>query len=176
MPPLANSPAREKRGDGIDPWWTLRLGAVPFWTNFNTQVSARALEAYLDQSRTTRSTSCCSPTACAASGWRRSSAGAPSWRVPRQGGRFVGVDEQAYPADFAMFARYDRALRRLDRRWPVPSPLSWGEVLGQSDAACRRRRQHARGFQVPDPAVVRSSLQQGNRGTGRVVSHPRPAE
>jgi hypothetical protein len=102
------------------------------------------------------------------------------WRAllarARQGGRLVAVDEQAYPTDFAVFARYNRALRRRDGRWPVPSPLSWGEVLGQSDAACRRRRQHARGFQVPDPAVVRSSLQKGNRGTGRVVSHPRPAE
>jgi hypothetical protein len=58
----------------------------------------------------------------------------------RQDGSFVGVDEQPTRPLFAVLARYDPALRRLDGRWPVPPPLSWGEVedlLGQSDAARR---------------------------------------
>jgi hypothetical protein len=52
----------------------------------------------------------------------------------------VGVDEQAYLADFAVVARYNPALRRLDGRWPVPPPLRWGQVeefLDQSGAARR---------------------------------------
>jgi hypothetical protein len=58
----------------------------------------------------------------------------------RQHGRFVGVDEKAYPADFAVFARYHTALREIPGRHPLPPPLSWGEVedfLGQSGAARR---------------------------------------
>ena len=43
---------------------------------------------------------------------RRSSAGGLSCRRRRQGG-FVGVDEKAYPVDFAVFARYHPALRAI---------------------------------------------------------------
>jgi hypothetical protein len=56
----------------------------------------------------------------------------------RQHGRFVGVDEKAYPADFAVFARYHTALREIPGRHPLPAPLSWRQVedfLDQSGAA-----------------------------------------
>lgn len=46
-------------------------------------------------------------------------AGAASLARARQGGRFVGVDERAYPADYAVLARYNPALRGLVGRWPV---------------------------------------------------------
>jgi hypothetical protein len=125
----------------MDPWWTLRLAAVPFWMKFNTEVSAKALEDYLDQSEPYDEINLMlfahgvhSIGLAPIERWRTLLARA------REGGRFVGVDEHAYPADFAVFARYNPALRRLDGRWPVPPPLSWGEVedfLGQSDAARR---------------------------------------
>ena len=42
----------------------------------------------------------------------------------RRQGRFLGVDEDDYPADFATFARYHQALPEL----PDPHPLSWSEL------------------------------------------------
>jgi len=58
----------------------------------------------------------------------------------RAHGRFVGVDEEAYPADFATFARYQPALRALPGRFPLPPPLGWDQVetfLSRSDIAAR---------------------------------------
>jgi len=125
----------------MDPWWTLRLGAVPFWMKFDTEVSAAALERYLDA---------CEPydeirLMLFAHGvdsiglapierWRGLLARA------RAHGRFVGVDEKAYPADFATFARYHSALRALRGRFPLPPPLGCNQLetfLAQSDIAAR---------------------------------------
>lgn len=113
----------------MDPWWTLRLGAVPFWMKFNTEVSAERLERYLDE----------------AEGYDEihlmlfahgvDSIGLPPierWRAAldraRVRGRFVGVDESAYPADFATFARYHSALRQIPGRCPMPTPLGLEQV------------------------------------------------
>jgi len=77
--------------------------------------------------------------ASTASGSRRSSAGAGSWRG-RAHGRFVGVDEEAHPADFATFARYHPALHAFRGRFPLPPPLGWDQVetfLSRSDIAAR---------------------------------------
>lgn len=125
----------------MDPWWTLRLGAVPFWMKFNTEVSARALERYLGQTEPYDEIDLM----LFAHGVRSIGlAPIERWRTilarARQRGRFVGVDEQAYPADFAVFARYNPALRRIDGRRPMPPPLSWAQVeafLGQSLAPPR---------------------------------------
>jgi hypothetical protein len=63
----------------MDPWWTLRLGAVPFWVKFNTEGSAAALERHLDDAEPYDEIRLMlSRTACTASGSRRSSAGALS--------------------------------------------------------------------------------------------------
>jgi hypothetical protein len=44
-------------------------------------------------------------------------------------GRFIGVDERAYPRDFAVFARYHADLKRRVRdRYPLPDPLSLAEL------------------------------------------------
>jgi hypothetical protein len=136
----------------MDPWWTLRLAAVPFWMKFNTEVSARALEDYLDQSEPYDEINLMlfahgvhSIGLAPIERWRTVLARA------RQRGRFVGVDEQAYPADFAVFARYNPALRRLNGRWPVPPPLGWDEVdefLDRSGAARRL------GVSISDATVV----------------------
>lgn len=125
----------------MDPWWTLRLAAVPFWMKFNTEVSASALEGYLDRSEPYNEINLMlfahgvhSIGLAPIERWRTILARA------RQGGRFAGVDEQAYLADFAVFARYNPALRRLDGRWPMPPPLRWEQVedfLDQSGAARR---------------------------------------
>jgi hypothetical protein len=108
----------------MDPWWTLRTGSVPYWLKFNTEPSADAIERYLD--------------------------GADPYDeihlmlfshgvdavgvVPKQrwqaildrakvSGRFAGVDPDEFPGDFAVFARYDRGIRAIRARYPMPGPL-----------------------------------------------------
>jgi hypothetical protein len=49
---------------------------------------------------------------------------------------FIGVDEDAYPRDFAIFVRYHEDLvRKIKSRYPMPAPLSLetlDEFLNQS--------------------------------------------
>jgi hypothetical protein len=40
-------------------------------------------------------------------------------------GSFVGVEEAAYPAHFAIYARYHRDLQKIPARYPQPKPLPW---------------------------------------------------
>jgi hypothetical protein len=50
-------------------------------------------------------------------------------RRGRRAGQFIGVDERAYPRDFAVFARYHTELkRRIRDRYPLPDPLSLVEL------------------------------------------------
>lgn len=74
-----------------------------------------------------------------------------AWARARQGGRFVGVDERAYPADYAVLARYNPALRGLEGRWPVPPPLSWAQVESCLDRSGAARRP---GISIWDAAEV----------------------
>jgi hypothetical protein len=48
----------------------------------------------------------------------------------RREGRFVGVDREAFPRDFAVFLRFHRDLAAGSARWPMPAPLT----LAQLDA------------------------------------------
>lgn len=50
-------------------------------------------------------------------------------------GGLVGVDENAYPRDLAVFANYHSAVQRIRARYPVPGPLplsKLNEFLRQS--------------------------------------------
>jgi hypothetical protein len=47
----------------------------------------------------------------------------------RRNGQLVAVDEMAYPAHFAVFARYGSALRRLPRHHPLPPSLALEPTL-----------------------------------------------
>jgi len=112
----------------MDPWWTLRLGAVPFWMKFNTEGSAAALARYLDDAEPYDEIHLMlfahgvkSIGLTPIGRWRTLLARA------RQRGPFVGVDEKAYPADFAVFARYRPALREIPGRCLLPAPLSWAQ-------------------------------------------------
>jgi hypothetical protein len=42
----------------------------------------------------------------------------------RHRGRFIGVDEDKYPKDILTYLRYNRALRQIPGRFPLPEPLS----------------------------------------------------
>jgi hypothetical protein len=109
----------------MEPYWTVRTGSVPFWMVFNKLPSAQALEAYLDARDPFEeifmmlfSHGVESIGLVPIDTWRR------ILRRARKKGSFVGVDENAYPRDFAVFVRYYFDLKRkISSRYPVPSPL-----------------------------------------------------
>lgn len=126
----------------MDPWWTLRTGSVPFWTVFPVEAAFRALEDYLQQSGPFNEMDL-----MLFSHGVRSIGIAPldDWRKilarARQRGRFIGVNERAFPQDFAVFARYERAIRRhIGQRFPMPEPLTlhqFDDFLRQHDVGSR---------------------------------------
>jgi hypothetical protein len=113
----------------MEPYWTMRTGSIPFWSVFNMEPSAAALEAYLDARPgfdeigvMLFSHGVESAGLAPVGRWRDLAARA------RQG-VLVGVDEKAYPRDFAVFVRYSYDLRRKFRaRYPIPPPLALGDL------------------------------------------------
>ncbi|HET6158582.1 MAG TPA: hypothetical protein VFE34_09575 [Dongiaceae bacterium] len=109
----------------LDPYRTLRLRALPLWLLFCVERSARVLSDFLD----------CQPAfdeidlmlfshgtegvgLAGIDEWRRLLARA------RRRGRFLGVDEQRFPRDFATFIRFHHALAELGLPFELPPPLS----------------------------------------------------
>jgi hypothetical protein len=113
----------------MDPYWTLRTASVPFWTKFGVMPSWSALERYLE-----------SAAPYDRIGIMLFSHGVESiglapiarWRDlltrARSEGRFLGVDQSAYPADFGAFARYHDALKSLPACPTPPQPLGLVEL------------------------------------------------
>ena len=114
-----------------DPWRTLASGSVPFWTFFPVQRAALDLAGYLGReeydeigvmlfSHGARS---------------RGLVGARSWerlaRRARVRGELLGVDPDRFPADFAVFAHYTDALRRLPITQPHWRPLAVPDALSE---------------------------------------------
>jgi hypothetical protein len=112
-----------------DPWRTIATASVPFWTFFPVCRAAVDLGAYLDRvaydeidvmlfNHGTRS---------------RGLAEVRTWQElagrARVRGRLLGVDPTAFPADFASFARYAKALRSLPDATCAWSPLAVHEAL-----------------------------------------------
>jgi hypothetical protein len=127
----------------MEPYWTLRGGAIPFWMVFNKSPSADALRAYLKNEREILdeiylmlfSHGVDSIGLVTIDEWRR---------IITAGSRaayFVGVDERAYPRDFAVFVRYYEALiQSFQARYPIPAPLTTDgleEFLRQTDGRYR---------------------------------------
>jgi len=111
-----------------DPWRTFVTGSVPFWTFFPVQSAADALSDYLtstpydDVDVLLFSHGVESRGLADARTWQRIAEQA------RRRGRLLGVDPRAFPADFAVFARYTSALRSLPDG-PPWSPLAVEEAL-----------------------------------------------
>lgn len=107
------------------PFWALRTGSVPFWMVFNTEPSAAALEDYLKSrdpfneiNLALLSHGVDSVGLVPIEAWER------LLRHARKEGRFIGVDAEAFPRDFAVYARYYTELKRQIRaRYPLPGPL-----------------------------------------------------
>jgi hypothetical protein len=119
-----------------DPWRTFATGSVPFWTFFPVESAARDLADYL------ASTSYDDVDVLLFNHGARSRglADARTWQRiaerARRRGRLLGVDPRAFPADFAVFARYTSALRSLPDAGLPWSPLAVEDALaGLSGAA-----------------------------------------
>jgi hypothetical protein len=121
----------------LDPYRTLRLRALPLWLLFCVERSVRVLDNFLDGqpfdeidlmlfSHGTEGVGLAQ-----AEDWRRLLARA------RRRGRFLGVDEQRYPRDFATFIRFHQALAQLGLPFDVPPslPLKRFEALVRARGA-----------------------------------------
>ncbi|WP_254862007.1 hypothetical protein [Halovivax gelatinilyticus] len=111
----------------LEPWWTLRTGSVPYWTAFNTQPNADALESYLSATEPYDEI------------WATlfahgiESAGLASidrWRSVLSAARtrsgFVGVDEAEFPYDVETHVRYHADLPETIRaRYAHPPPMAF---------------------------------------------------
>jgi hypothetical protein len=120
-----------------DPWRTITSASVPFWTFFPVLPAAADLAEYLD-----RVTYDQIDITLFSHGVRsRGLADVRTWQQlaarARRQGRLLGVDTSAFPADFAVFARYARALRSLPDATRPWSPLPVEEALDGLRAASR---------------------------------------
>jgi hypothetical protein len=115
----------------IQPWWTLRSGSVPFWLTFSTEPALGSVTSYLDGREPFDEIR-----ALVFSHGVESVGVAPleQWRHlvgrARKVGTLVGVDERAYPRDFASFVRAHRELAAIRTRYPMPLPLDYTTVDG----------------------------------------------
>jgi hypothetical protein len=108
----------------LDPWLAVRTGSVPFWTTFPIERSAVALERYLDRADAYDEIR----VALFAHGMNSIGVAPPErWRRAlaraRPHGAFLGTRPDAFPEDFAVFARFNRELRAIPERYPAPDPL-----------------------------------------------------
>jgi hypothetical protein len=113
----------------LEPWWTLRSGAAPFWMVFNKEPSLAALEHYLDRA------AAFDEIALTLFSHGVDSVGLPSidrWAAvlgrARRHGRLVGVDRRAFPRDFAVFLRFHRDLTAIGAQAPMPAPLTLAQL------------------------------------------------
>jgi hypothetical protein len=113
----------------VEPYWTLRGGLTPYWAKFSTRPSVEKLERYLEQTPPFEEAHVMLfPHGTEGAGF----APASRWRevIDRVGaGGLLGVDEEAYPRDFAGLKRYHEAVKELGARQPLPEePLRLQEI------------------------------------------------
>lgn len=112
----------------LEPYWALRTGSVPFWMKFNSEFSAAWLERYLDRSGPFDELHLTLfPHGVDSVGLP----GIERWRdlIGRaRGGGFLGVDERAFPRDFAVLGRFHEAIAALPQRYPMPGYLTEREL------------------------------------------------
>jgi hypothetical protein len=142
----------------LEPWWTLRTGSVPFWMVFNMEPSRRALNAYLD------GVDPFDEIHLMLFSHGIDAVGLPSaddWLAvldrARRKGDTAGIDPEAFPADFASFARYHHALKALPARHAMPAPLSLEQLDTFLEEAGDRYDIRWRDVHRPVPALPASA-------------------
>jgi len=112
-----------------EPYWCLGTGSIPFWMVFNTEGSYAALQSFLSSRvfeeiyATLFSHGVDSIGLPSMADWR--------WLIEHASNRskFLGVDQTAFPRDFAVYARYhDDLLRTIPQRYSLPPPLTLGQL------------------------------------------------
>jgi hypothetical protein len=120
----------------LEPWWTLRTGSVPYWSFFAVEEAATRLESYLDGVEPYDYIHL-----MLFSHGIDSIGLAPieRWQAildrACQHGSFLGVDEQAFPRDFATFVHYHKEIQNIAERYPLPATMPLQQVdnfLGQT--------------------------------------------
>jgi hypothetical protein len=113
----------------LDPWWTLRTGAVPYWSVFPVEPSLDRLHRYLDGADPYDYLHLglfCHGVESAGM------ASANQWRQlldrAQKAGHFAGVSPRHYPADPRTFFGFQQALLALPDRHAVPEPRPFGAV------------------------------------------------
>ena len=127
-----------------DPYWTIRTASIPFWMVFNVASSQLRLRDYLAESgpfEEIRMMLFSNGTAAIGQG------SIPSWRSilasATKQGSFLGVDEKAYPRDFATLSRYHTALRALEPHHELPPACSlqaFEAAMAESHLGIEERR------------------------------------
>lgn len=110
----------------VDPWWTIRTGAVPYWSPLTSEPDVGFLEEYFeradefDEIRTALFAHGVESAGLASVGrWRRALVRA------RDVHGFVGVDENEYPYDVETHVRYHVDLPdAIAARYPHPPPMA----------------------------------------------------
>lgn len=112
----------------LEPWWTLRTGSTPFWMQFNMQPSLDAVHDYLDTAEPFDEISLMLFNhGVKAVGLPTSNQWAGVLARAGTKGGWLGADPRHFPVDYAQFARYDTAMRKLPDRHPIPEPLTLGQ-------------------------------------------------
>ena len=118
-----------------DSYWTLRTASVPFWMVFNLASSQPKIRDYIRKSGPfddIRMMLFSNGTPALGQG------SIESWRSilaeARRTGGFLGVDDRAYPSDFATLRRYHTALKALQPHVPLPAPME----LARFEASLRK--------------------------------------
>lgn len=111
----------------LDPWWTLRTGSVPFWLSFTSEADADALADHLDGRSepydeiyvTLFNHGVDSAGLAPADRW------AALMDRATDRGRFLGVNPDEFPRDFASYAGYNTELpATIPARRPLVPPPS----------------------------------------------------
>jgi hypothetical protein len=113
-----------------DPWQTICVAAVPFWTYFSVQPALQSLDAYLTKAE---------PYAEANVFLFEHGAESPGIATPEQfaavlrrhgiAGHFQGLDRERFPHDIGTLGRYGKVFDQLPRAEQPWSPLSVEEAL-----------------------------------------------
>lgn len=118
-----------------DPYWTIRTASIPFWMVFNVTSSQPGIRDYVAKAGPfdeIRMMLFSNDTQALGQGsiedWRSILA------LASRKGSFLGVDEKAYPRDFASLSRYHTALKSLRPHLPLPEPAG----LGRFETALRQ--------------------------------------
>ncbi|MBO8195268.1 hypothetical protein ITI46_26995 [Streptomyces oryzae] len=130
-----------------EPYWTLRLGAVPLWLQFTARSSYGLLERYLETSAAPYRR----VDVNLFSNGLRSVGQVPAGHWDELAGRYgseaggtLGVDRQAFPEDIGSTLRWGPALAAQPERYPLPPLLTVDELDTFLDQQLRQGTEAAR--------------------------------